>query len=91
MYTKYDKILADSNTNGVKGIFQLIIPYLTSYINYNQYKVKYEPSCTLEIYPTKYEYYMELSRSFFKDDFILKINELITFFDTNKNIPKKIE
>ena len=74
MCTKYDKILTDSGTNGVEGRFQLIIPYLTSCINDREFKVHYEPSCTIKSYPTKYEHCVEWSRSFFNEESNLKIN-----------------
>ena len=85
MCTKYDKILTDSGTNGVEGRFQLIIPYQTSCINDMEFKVIYEPSCTIKSYPTKYEHCVEWSRSFFNEEFNLKINELIIFLNNYQN------
>jgi hypothetical protein len=85
MCTKYDKILTDSGTSGVEGRFQLIIPYLTSCINDMEFKARYEPSCTIKSYPTKYEHCVEWSRSFFNEEFNLKINELINFLKNCQN------
>ena len=91
MCTKYDKILTDSGTNGVEGRFQLIIPYLTSCINDREFKVHYEPSCTIKSYPTKYEHCVEWSRSFFNEEFNLKINELIIFLNNYQNFIQNID
>ena len=92
MCLKYDKILTDSGTNGVQGRFQLIIPYLTSCITDIDYKVKYEPSCTLKSYPTKFEHCVEWSKSFFNDEFNFNIIELIKFLDKyNNNLKNKKE
>lgn len=83
MCIKYDKILTDSGTNGVEGRFQVIIPYLTSCMSDKNYKIEYEPSCTLKSYPYKYEHCVEWSSSLFNDEFNLKINELNAFLDKN--------
>ena len=82
---KYDKILINSGTSGVRGKANIIIPRITYPLQIEEEEDNADyPMCTIKFYPSKIEHCIEWSRSLFHELFFENI-KIFNIFISNKD------
>ena len=89
---KFNKTFLDAGTNGTKGRVTVVIPYVTTPLEFSQTNNQTPiPMCTLKFFPTKIEDCIEWSKEKFNNLFKLNILQFKNFiFDSNEELFKKL-
>ena len=90
---KYNKTFIDAGTNGTKGRVTVVIPFVTTPIEFSQTNNKRNiPMCTLKFFPTQIEDCIEWARDNFNSIFSQNISQFKDFItDSTEEYIQKLK